>query len=336
MRSLRFVVVGAMCAAVLVACGPPPSTPGPVEPTEPPVVPRMLMAPFGGTGLAAITRVSTTWPDDYYISTATAHRKLDVEGDLDDRRLVLEALGELDPATGHVVRKAGGPELWWLEMCESAADDAACTALPDTDYFDHRQYSPDGSKLMLGMNAREDDPVNRLRVVDATTFETIVEVAGEFVGVGLGQAAWSPDSSQLALTLNQGLAVLAVAPGAEPVALMGADHAYPPEVRQIAGVVGWTAQGRIVTGWRQWAGSIFDTRPVLEFVDPDGSSLREFLDVEGAGWPAIAPDGSVVMPIPSGAPGGGSAVASSTVGGPGVKRPSWSEGCSGCCTVSQR
>ena len=122
MRSLRFVVVGAWCAAVLTACGPPPSPPGPVEP---PVAPRMLLDPIGASGMAAITKVDGTWSDDgYYVSTATAHRKLDVDGDIEDRALLLGATGQLDPATGRIVRIAGAPEHWWYELCDSAASDA--------------------------------------------------------------------------------------------------------------------------------------------------------------------------------------------------------------------
>ena len=308
MRSLRFVVAGAMCAVLLAACGPPPSPPGPVEPTSPPVAPRMLMAPIGASGKAAISKVTGTWAEDgYYVSTATAHRKLDVEADFEDRALLFGAFRQLDPVSGRVARTIDGPDPLVLGMCESAAVDAECTPLPEHENFVDARFSPDGSKLAIFKFASESDQVHRLRVIDATTYETILEISGERLGTGFVGAAWSPDSSQLAIALDGGLALLDAAPGAEPVMLLGEDHAYPPALRQIGGIVGWTPEGRIFTIW----GEIdWDTFPVMKYVllsvAPDGSTLRDLGYLDLNGFAVAAPNGSVVFSARSGATGQGS------------------------------
>ena len=308
MRSLRFVVVGAMFAMVLAACGPPPSTPGPVGPTEPPVVPRMLTAPFGGTGMAAISSVSGTYVEDgYFLSTASAHRKLDVDGDTEDRELLFDALGQLDPATGRVARTISGPDPLGFGICDSAAADAACTPLPEHDDFGNPRYSSDGSKLVISKFASESDPVNRLRVIDAATYETILEIADDRLVAGAVGAAWSPDSSQLAIAIDGGLATLAVAAGAEPVMLLPEGHGYPPVLRQIGGIVAWTPQGRIVTVWGEIDWATFPvTRSAIETVAPDGSEMRDLGVVPLDGSAVAAPDGSIVFSAETGITGWGS------------------------------
>ncbi|UDY35859.1 hypothetical protein [Dermatobacter hominis] len=304
----KLLVAAAVVTAGLVAgaCAPPPDPgPGTTTTTEPgglPAVPRLAAAPIGAESFAAIVEVRGFGAARLYASTDTWHRELDPT-DLGDLTAMYTAARQVDQA-GRLIRSAGVSfDDHWLEMCDTVAA-VSCTEIPDTDMFGRATFSPDGT-MVFGVRQPLDGPPT-LRIFDATTFETIVEVTRNQIDAGIMPGAWRADSGAIALVLDQELYTLDAEPGAEPQLVTGTDISTWPIVRQAGFVVGWTAEGRIVSGWGE---SDWSTWPptgstvVLETVDPDGTDRRELGPLGTTGYGTMAPNGAVVWPAASGVTG---------------------------------
>lgn len=306
MRTRR-VVVALVAAvgliAVSAACGPPPGG-GPTttlpEPPELPVAPRMLMDPIGAEGKGI---VSLVWGIDGYrpfLSTATSHSELDPT-DAEDRALLDEASGQIDPATGRRVVVVGDQDAFSLEMCDTAGDDAVCEPIPGSERFLHPRFSPDGALLAVW---KSDDVLEQttLRLIDSTTYEVITEVVDHELIAGPGRAWWNPTSTAVAFLQDEGVVTLEAAVGATPVVVTPARRDDLADYHVAQQLVGWSPQGRILSLWVQVEFSTWPptaTGPSLHSVAPDGQDGRHIATFDGTNGVVtqglVAPDGSTVL-----------------------------------------
>lgn len=302
MKSRRVLVVLVAAIGLAAACGPP--APGPTtsvpEPGGLPNAPRMLTEPVGADGLGVVSMVQgigngTT----YHVSNATWDRTLN-PGVAADRAVLLESFGQLDPATGRLVRVAASSDSTVLEVCDSSSFDAVCEQIPDSDGFVAPVFSPDGSMIA----ARGSDPdagVTTLRLVDSTSFDVVTQIVdGEngSIGSGLKAATWNPSSTAVAFVLGGGIATLQATPGSTLEIVTPSGHGDPSVARQAVMVVGWSTQGRIVSVWAEFDLATWPPLADLfvQSVAPDGQDRRDLGAVDLLGYGVVAPDGSAVLP----------------------------------------
>ena len=286
--------------ALVAACGTPPPAPTTTTtttteapPAGPTVAPLMLTEPVGATG-AVVQVVGTDVIDGTYLSTATTSRLLDPD-DLEDRALLLEAVRQVDPASGRWVRATDSESP--LEVCEELSEDPVCEPIPGTEGYTRPTFSPDGTKLSaVGYDFGLDETT--VIVLEAATLEPIVSDTSATIVTNPFGAAWRPDSSALAYVEDNSVVTLQAEPGATPEVVEAPDDTDVTASRQPGFVAGWSSQDRILSIWTladltAWppAGTLF-----VHSVAPDGSDPRDLGPADPLGVGTVAPDGSLVWP----------------------------------------
>lgn len=304
MRTRRVVApIAAVClTALAAACGPPPEPAPTTTTTVPdpgglPVVPRMLLEPVGAEGLGVVSVVQGFGtPQSIHLSTATSDRTLDPT-DTADRAVMFEAFGQYDAATSRNVRNLALDDSSALQMCDSAAIAASCGLVPGSEGLSSAVVSPDGS-LLAAWGIDLDLEETTLRLLDATTYEVVVEVTAASLRTGLVTAAWNPSSTAVAFIVDGGVATLQATPGAVPEVVAAAGSDAPGTSRQAMMMLGWSTQGRILTVWSEtdastWppVGSLF-----VHSVGSDGLDPRDLAPADVLGYGVVAPDGSAIVP----------------------------------------
>ncbi len=303
MKRLLVVCMLTATSALAAACFAPPTPTTTTTTTSPPalpVSPKMLTEPVGAGDLAVLSEVQGVPElEGFHLSTSTWQRPLDMSDD-GDLALLLEELGRVDPVTGRTLRASVDPvtDERYVEVCDSVAAGADCETVPDSVGFLPSGFSPDGSSFAIWAPDPDDGP-STLRLVDGWTGELLVEVSASSLSTGV-RPAWSPDSAALAFVLDGEVVTLAAATGAVPVTVMASDHVGPESLRQALTVIGWSAQGRIVSLWAEldafgWPSL---SNQVLQSIAPTGDDRRELGPVDPRGFAALSPDGSVVLSEP--------------------------------------